>query len=204
MSKYLSQETIPISLEETTRLLKVISISTDPLADRDKALFSVYAFSGIRKSEALALRVSNYDRRSKTILLPKSKGSGKKKQLIPSVLCNILDGYIETNFSKVSLGENAVVPLPLFHGETAHVFLSGRQASNRFEKWKKVARIRDTLTVHSFRSGYASRLYQSSKDPLLVSHALGHSSFTTTERYVKHELLNLSELLETAFSGNFT
>ena len=86
LSKHLSQETVTIRTEEITRLLKVISDSTDPLAGRDKALFSVYAFSGIRKSEALALKVSDYDNLSKTISLQRSKGSTKKLQSIPSIL----------------------------------------------------------------------------------------------------------------------
>ncbi|MCL4511473.1 MAG: tyrosine-type recombinase/integrase [Bacteroidetes bacterium] len=198
LSKHPSSLTLPILPEEITRLLKVISESADPLAQRDRALFSVYAFSGIRRSEALTLRVSDYDPQSRTISVKSSKGYTRKLQPIPLILFDVMDQYV-----RVSL-KNAEPSSPLFLGQGKNRSLSSRQASNRFEKWKKLAGIRDTLTIHSFRSGYASRLYQISKDPLLVSHALGHSSFSTTERYIKHELLDLSGLVETAFSGNGT
>ncbi|MCL4512342.1 MAG: tyrosine-type recombinase/integrase [Bacteroidetes bacterium] len=194
LSKHLSQETVPIRTEEITRLLKVISDSTDPLAGRDKALFSVYAFSGIRKSEALALKVSDYDNLSKTISLQRSKGSSKKLQSIPSILSKILNGYVESNLKDAELSS------PLFPGQTPNAFLSGRQASNRFDKWKKVAGIRDNLTIHSFRTAYASQLYRVSKDPLLVSHAMGHSSFNTTKRYIKEGFFDIGTVLEKTFS----
>jgi len=37
---------------------------------------------------------------------------------------------------------------------------------------------------------YASRLYLKTKDPLLVSYALGHSSFNTTIEYIRDDSFN--------------
>ncbi len=88
---------------------------------------------------------------------------------------------------------------PLFPGQSPNIFLSGRQISNRFEKWKKVACIRNNLTIHSFRASYASQLYKISKDPLLVSYALGHISFNSTKRYIKEDFFDIGTILEKTF-----
>lgn len=98
LSKYPSSLTVPIMPEEITRLLKVISQSADALANRDNALFSVYAFSGVRKSEALALRVSDYNPQSKTISVKSSKGRTRKFQPIPPILSGVLDNYLKMGF----------------------------------------------------------------------------------------------------------
>lgn len=189
LSKQLSNHAAPITLEEVKRLIEVISKSNDPFAERDKVLFSIYAFSGIRKSEALVLRVSDYDPRARSITICSSKGHTHKSQPIPKILSSILDHYLK----------DKIPSAPLIYGQRDGAFLSPRQASNRFEKWKKLAKLRNNLTIHSFRAGYASQLYKSSKDPLLVSHAMGHSSFSTTEKYIKHEFGKLRASLEMAF-----
>ena len=64
---------------------------------------------------------------------------------------------------------------------------------------EKVACIRNDLTIHSFRTSYASQLYKISKDPLLVSYALGHISFNTTKRYIKEDFFDIGTILEKTF-----
>jgi site-specific recombinase XerD len=56
-----SQLTAPITPEETRLLLAAIRRSGDPLRLRDEALFSIYALTGLRRTEALRLDVSDYD-----------------------------------------------------------------------------------------------------------------------------------------------
>ena len=73
------------------------------------------------------------------------------------------------------------------------------QVSNRFERWKRISGIRKNITIHSFRAAYAVQLYQKSKDPLLVSYALGHSSFETTKRYINQDHLNFRSIVNDAF-----
>ncbi|MBS3944571.1 MAG: site-specific integrase [Melioribacter sp.] len=198
--KSCSRFTTPITQEEITNLLTAISKSTDTFSQRDKALFAVYAFSGIRKSEALALRISDYDRDSKLLHLPIVKRSSKNFQTIPSILSNILDDYLP--FFK-----NTDSSLPLFPGiqlktqlSSRQAGLSGRQVSYRFEKWKVISGIRRNLTIHSFRAAYASQLYKKTKDPLLVSYALGHTSFNTTMRYINEEFFDIFSVIEEVFN----
>ena len=89
--KSYSHKTTAIMQEEISILFNTISKSTDSNAKRDKTLFAVYAYTGIRKSEALALKISDYDSVSKILHLPKSKRSSKTFQIIPTILSQILD-----------------------------------------------------------------------------------------------------------------
>jgi integrase/recombinase XerD len=193
--KTCSQSTSAISQEEIRILLDTISKSSDKYSQRDKTLFAVLAFAGIRKSEALSLRISDYDSQTQKLYLSRSKRSSKKYQLIPSALAAVLDKYIKKYLSY----EIAQQCLPLFPGKHIYSFLSCRQASNIFEKWKKISGIRKNLTLHSFRASYATQLYQKTMNPLLVSYALGHSSFNTTKRYISEDIFDLRTVLEFVF-----
>ncbi|MEW6508216.1 MAG: tyrosine-type recombinase/integrase [Bacteroidota bacterium] len=190
-----SQSTPAISQEEIRILLDTISKSSDKYSQRDKTLFAVLAFSGIRKSEALALRISDYDSLSKTLYLPRTKCGSKKSQPIPLVLSKILDEYI----SEIPRGNIIEQHSSLFPGLHNNSSLSSRQVSNRFEKWKGITGIRKNLTIHSFRAAYASQLYKITKNPLLVSYALGHSSFNTTKRYISEDIFDFYSVLENSF-----
>jgi len=191
-----SMRTTPINPAEISALLKTISTSNDLHSQRDKALFSVYAYSGIRRAEALALRICDYDGMAKILSLPKSKGGEKKLQPIPSILASMLDEYLNNDLRF----KHSNCELPLFPGNKTEDFLSCRQAVNRFEKWKRIAGIRKDLTIHSFRASYATQLYRITKDPLMVQHLLGHHSLTTTTRYINEEFIDIGEVLEKTFS----
>ena len=43
----------------------------------------------------------------------------------------------------------------------------------------------DQWTAHNLRHGFATQLYEDTRDLLLVSKQLGHKSVKTTERYVR-------------------
>jgi integrase/recombinase XerD len=196
LTKTSSKPTLAITKEEIKILLNTILYSNDSHSKRDYALFSVYAFSGIRKSEALALRICDYDPVTKTLVLPKSKRASKKIQIIPSILSQLLNEYLNS-CSEMKIKKNIS---PLFSGISDNAFLSGRQSSNRFQKWRSLSGIRKDLSIHSFRAAYATQLYKNSRDPLLVSLALGHSSFETTKRYIQYDLLNFQSVIDSSFA----
>lgn len=190
-----SKHTVPITQDQITQLFDTMSEFKDKLSKRDKVLFSVYIFSGIRKSEALFLRINDYNGSLNTLYLRKPKNAAKRCQAIPLILTNILDKYIADNFNT----NNTYNTRHLFPGQLENTSLSGRQASNRFNMWKKLSGIRNDLTIHSFRSAYAVQLYKISLDPLLVSYALGHRSFSSTKGYISDDIFDMKNVLEKAF-----
>ncbi len=63
------KHTVPISDEEFENLIAVIRRHGGKMADRDEALFSVYAYTGMRRSEALNLRVGDFDIKTRSLLV---------------------------------------------------------------------------------------------------------------------------------------
>jgi site-specific recombinase XerD len=195
LAKAKSMPTIPIAIKEVICLLDTIRKSDDPLARRDEALFAVYAFTGIRRSEALALRMKDYDRISSTLLLRQTKGGSNRVQPVPLQLAKILDKYITRIECDFKSGDYS----PLFFGRHPEEPLSARQAQVRFEKWKKLSGIRKHLTIHSFRAGFATLLYEATGDILLVSRAMGHANIQITRRYIQDNVYGVREAIEKIF-----
>jgi len=198
-----SRFTPAITQGEIIALFSAISHSQDRFSLRDQTLFAVYAFTGLRKSEVLKLRISDYDRVSKLLYLPHVKRSSKNFQSIPYSLIKILDNYLQyykPTDSTFPLFPTVRLNNRLFGTLTC---MSGRHVSYRFEKWKVISGIRKNLTIHSFRVAYASKLYKKTKDPLLVSYSLGHSSFNTTKNYIRDDSFNFSSILDDIFSLGF-
>jgi len=200
LKKVYSAGAIPISFTEIGVFFKTIQHSKDPKAFRDELLFSVYAFTGIRRSEALQLRIKDYDTVSSSLLLNHTKGGSKRRQPVPSLFAEILDRYISTIKAK---GDN-IKELPLFPGRYSETPLSKRQANARFEKWKRLSGIRKNLTIHSFRAGFASHLYNSSKDIIVVARAMGHRNIRTTDKYISNDPLFIYKAIEDAFGHETT
>jgi len=199
LAKAYSQPTIPITIDETALLLDAIRKSNSAHAMRDQALFSIYAFTGIRRSEALSLRLADYDPLTLNLRLHHTKGGKRRLQPVPTLLADLLDHYVQS----LRRNERNCDHTPLFPGMHANKHLSPRQARERFEKWKGIAGIRKSLTIHSFRAGYATILYQSSGDIFLVAHALGHSDIQTTKRYVDGNMTSVREAVELVFQRRY-
>jgi site-specific recombinase XerD len=109
-------------------------------------------------------------------------------------LSRILDNYLASYRSV-----EKAAPAPLFPGRIADTHLSAKQSWIRFEKWKKLADIRKQLTIHSFRAGFATILYHSYADVLLVARAMGHNDPKVTARYLADDITQLRKSVEAAF-----
>ncbi len=187
-----SRPTAPITMKEIICLLSAIRKSNDPLAKRDEALFATYAFTGIRRSEALSLRISDYDPVLLTLFLRQTKQGNNRIQPVPFQLAWILEKYIRSM-------KRSTPYCPLFFGRQPERPLSARQAQVRFERWKNLAGIRKDITIHSFRAGFATLLYETTGDILLVSRAVGHANIQTTRRYIQDNMSGIREAVEKIF-----
>lgn len=174
-----SVPTIPIEPAEVERLLAAIRGSSAPLRVRDEALFAIYAFTGLRRAEALHLTVGDHDPERRTLLVRSGKGHRPRLVPVPPRLASPLSVH------RAQLGASAEVGGPLFPGRLGGEPLTARQAQGRFDRWKVAAGLRPSLTLHSFRAGFATRLHGATGDLVLVSRALGHGDLRTTLRYIQ-------------------
>lgn len=197
LEKQVSKKTIPFKPCQVFKLLDTILQSEAKTADRDAALFAIYAFTGIRRSAALLLTSKDYNRKQKLI----SVHNTKSKMVYQVPVSSLLEGILEHYFSKRTK-YNKNQDSYLFLSTRTGSALSNRAVNKRFEKWKTIAKIPENLTIHSFRSGFATQLYKFTKDTLLISKALGHSSINSTRRYVPYDFQYLRASINIAYSND--
>ena len=82
---------------------------------------------------------------------------------------------------KRHLKDNDIVSVAVFRGRSGR--LSIRHAQYRFRQGLAAARIERSLTVHSLRHTFATRLREETGDLRLVQVALGHRQLATTQVY---------------------
>lgn len=192
-----TRKTTAITKDDINKLLDTIRSSPCKNKLRDETLIATYAFTGIRRSEALILRVDAYDMQEQTISLRNKGGKLKCVPVIPS-LAKTLRLYIdELTAPHIEQNRNQY----LFPGRAEDSHLSLRQANNIFNKWKQIANLPKNLTIHSFRSGFATILYSCSKDMLLVSKALHHRDVRTTAEYIDIQA-GIPDLVLSAFASS--
>ncbi|MGA2094002.1 MAG: site-specific integrase [Candidatus Aminicenantales bacterium] len=195
LAKVVNLPTPPISENELSLLFDAIRREYSFLARRDEALFAFYAFSGVRRNEALALRIDDLDLSEKRVWYSKTKTTGGEYRAIPSKLKLILAEYL---IQRAARKEHSRSPF-LFPGRNFSRPLSAREVHLRFERWKKAAGLRPKLTLHSFRAGFATRLYRATKDAVLVSNAMGHKSLSSINRYISLKEDSIRAAMEKAF-----
>jgi integrase/recombinase XerC len=196
LSRTISARTVPITAQEIENFLHAIRTSNDKNRLRDEALFAIYAYTGVRRTEALKLLLTDVDLSTGSLYINHPKNGKSRYQPIPNRLLHILNTYLSSH----RFGEKSSVG-PLFPGRTAGVHLSIKQTWVRFGKWKQLSGIRDNLTIHSFRAGFATILYNFSPDVLLVSRAMGHKDPKVTGRYVNDNVTRVRKAVDAAFPG---
>jgi len=172
-----SPSTPHMTRAELARFFRIIRSSPYSLADRDYAMFATLAYTGIRLSDAIRLKTSDVDFLYRQLLLQHTKGGRREHRYLPDRLSRILSRYIQG-----CRGDP--------NGQTLFLTrdgqpLSPRAVQYRFAFWLRQARIRKLVSVHSLRHTFGTLLYQTTKDLLLVSRALGHRDVKTTLRYAR-------------------
>jgi integrase len=143
----------------------------------------------------LPLTLQDYDPGSGVLQLAWTKNGGGQIKFVPSPLADILTKRIRVlRRDNMSLRRSMIFP-----GRSADQPMSARHVQIRFDKWKKLAGIRKTLTIHSFRAGFATSLYETTGDIFLVARAMGHRDVSTTMRYINTNSTVLRRAVEYTF-----
>jgi integrase/recombinase XerD len=145
------------------------------LGIRDRSLMELLYSSGLRPSEAGALKVSDVDMKQRLILVRREKVG--KVQIIPI-----------THAAAYWLGQQV-------SGRGGEEYVFGTRAflpagiNRRFRKWLKLADLnRPGLTVYCLRHSCATHLLNHGADLRYVQHLLGHNSVETTVIYTHEQI----------------
>lgn len=165
---------------ELEKFLKAPDYNTDTrfkkYALRDKLIFTMFAFTGLRRTELTSLNWNDINLGSKYLIVRKSKN--KSQRIIPlhDKVIGLLDKYLS---ERLPLKNNA-----LFIGRTG-VRIHNNSLKNLFDRYIKIAGLSGKgYTTHTLRHSFTTRLTEKNVNILLVQRLLGHLRLDSTKIYV--------------------
>lgn len=144
---------------------------------RNKTIFYVLAFTGIRVSELVSLDIEDIDMKRNTITVIRKND---KIQEIPmqQQLSEVLEEYLSYRRGL----ENVSVKKALFVSQKG-TRISDQTVRMLLKEYSKEANL-EKVTCHTLRRSFLSALYNSTKDIKLVAEIGGHSVATASKYYV--------------------
>ena len=167
-----------LTILEIEALMDALDLSK-PENVRNKAMLEVLYGSGLRVSELINLKISNY---YPEVEFLKITGKGNKERLVPigSSAIKYISIYLNEVRNHISIQK----------GNEDFVFLNRRGTKLSrvmvFLLIKDLAQkigLQKTISPHTFRHSFATHLIEGGADLRAVQEMLGHESITTTEIY---------------------
>lgn len=173
------------SAKEEQKLFSTIAKSTDKAAVVDRMLFQLLALSGLRISEALNLK---WDNIGEDYLVIEAQKNGMKNGTvyIGNKLISLLEAF---------RADNPFQGGPYIFNTTRGPY-KRTNAHERLKYWLRVANIRDSLSLHSFRHSYATKSLDAGLPLSMVRDQLRHSSIAVTSVYLHFSQENKDKLKE--------
>ncbi len=167
-----------LSIEEIDSIISAIDLSR-PEGTRNKAILETLYSCGLRVSELVNMKISNY---FPEIGYVKITGKGNKERLVP---------IGNTAIKCIRLYREGIrVHLKPQRGSEDILFLNrnGRKLTRVMifiiiKQLVEKAGIKKTISPHTFRHSFATHLINGGADLRAVQEMLGHESITTTEIY---------------------
>ena len=167
-----------LSIEEIDQIINAIDLS-HPQGQRNKAIIETLYGCGLRVSELINLKMSNWYKKDGFI---KVIGKGDKERLIPigNITAKVLNIYVN----------EVRCHLTIQKGQEDYIFLSKRgkylsriSIYNIVKELAEKAQIKKNISPHTFRHSFATELIERGANLRAVQEMLGHESITTTQLY---------------------
>lgn len=180
-----------LSYEEINKILESIDLSEDH-GHRNRAMLETLYASGLRVSELVDLRISNY---FPDVGFVRVIGKSNKERIVPI-------GESAINYINIYLKEYRNKQGNIKRGFEDHVFLNRRgkmltrvMIFTIIKEAKQRAGIIKKVSPHTFRHSFATHLVEGGADLRAVQDMLGHESITTTEIYTHLDNQYLREVM---------
>jgi len=187
------QRTLPdvLSYEEIDLILSSIDMS-QPHSQRNRAMLETLYACGLRVTELITLKLSNYFQEQGFI---KVLGKNNKERLVP-----IGDSAIK-HINLYLMTERKTLPA-IAKGEEDVLFLNRRGKGltrvmifTLIKNYVVLSGIKKTVSPHTFRHSFATHLVEGGADLRAVQEMLGHESILTTEIYTHVDRKYLRETM---------
>jgi len=142
---------------------------------RNHALFSMFLFTGLRKSELLKLKLTDVDIQNQSVFV---KGKGDKDRIIPlsTTLVHSLDNYLRERKK-----QNKTCP-EFFTSSNRNQGFTDSGLKRLIIKMRKATGI--TFKTHELRHTFATLMLEGGCDIYSLSKMMGHSDIKTTTIYL--------------------
>ena len=143
---------------------------------RDKLIFTMFAYTGLRRTELINLNWNDINLGNKYLIVRKSKN--KNQRIIPlhDKVLELLDKYLSV---RLPLKNNA-----LFIGRTGQR-IHHNSLKNLFDRYIKIAGLSGKgFTIHTLRHTFATRLLNKDVSLVNIKNLMGHRSLESTQIYL--------------------
>ena len=154
---------------------------TKALAQRDRAIMSVFYGCGLRRSEGLALNTSDILLKEKRVFVRKGKNYRERYVPMTEQVKDDLFVYISQARKRLLSYSGSVHEALLISTQANR--LCGNQLITRVQHLARVAGVEHRPGVHTLRHSIATHLLQSGMSLEEVSQFLGHASLESTQIY---------------------
>ena len=150
---------------------------------KHKAMLAVIYSSGLRVSEAAALKIPHIDSKNMRLFVESGKGGKDRYTLLSETCLHVLREYFRIYRPKHPEGW-------LFLGTNNLSHITYRGIELAFNKAVKRTPITKNVSVHTLRHAFATHLLEDGATVLQIKNLLGHSSIQSTTVYL--HLANLT------------
>ena len=183
---------ITLNINEIDSMIEYYSFNKINNKLRNKSIIELLYSCGLRVSEIIEINISDI---FKTESLLKVLGKGNKERFVPmsDQAKNFLNEYInyERNPVKIKRGYEDVLFLNNRGKKLTRVMIY-----NIIEETRKKVGIKKKISPHTLRHSFATHLLENGAEIVSIQKMLGHTSITTTERYLHVSKKHLKRIVK--------
>lgn len=165
------------ALPEVLTREEVSSIIENCQNIKHKAMLMVVYSSGLRVSEAAALKTQHIDSKSMRVFIKCGKGGRDRYTLLSEACLDVLREYWRTYRPKHPEGW-------LFLGMSGISHITSRHIGVAFNEAVKRTKITKKVSIHTLRHSFATHLLEDGATLLQIKELLGHTSIQSTTIYL--------------------
>ena len=177
---------------ELEELFNVSDLKT-PLGQRNRLILEMLYGTGVRVGELVAIKVSDIDLGSRTILIL-GKGNKERRVTYGEYCDEILKLYLNDGYQKLNIKNT----LYLFLNSRGEV-ITERGVRYVLDQIIKNTSLNKSISPHVLRHSFATHLLNEGCDLLTVQKLLGHESISATQIYTHVTTDRLKEVYYNSF-----
>jgi len=183
-----------ILTKQEARKLVEAPDTKSPAGLRDRAILETLYATGIRVGELKKLTLSDVDTEERVLRVVMGKGGKDRNLPLMRAAAAAIERYLLEARSKLCGAKRGALLFMSPRGGVLHA----STANDIVHAWAKKARIKRTVTCHTFRHSVATHLLKGGADIRHIQALLGHASLQATERYTHVEVSDLMEVIRRA------